>query len=241
MSAWTAFKHLLPRSRAWSMVKDRPLTQFLQGLTLSLDAYRAKLDTVWLDVFPQDTTQLVSWEKQWALRPGQLTEQERRDRLAAVWQERGAQGPEYIEDALQAQGFAVFVHEWWDLTAWGVPAPKDPRDHLLPVHGGTDTDGFLISNLINVLAVIDPIGAGEDWAQAGEDRAVAGYFAGYLNERETAVYVGGVEKHPFYLYIGGQTFPDTVTIPVSRRVEFERAVRAICPAQQWLVLRVEYV
>ena len=87
----------------------------------------------------------------------------------------------------------------------------------------------------------DPIGAGEPWAQAGEPRAVAGYFSGYLSEILGTAYVGGVERHPYYMYIGGATFPNTVDIPASRRTEFERLIRSICPEHLWIVLRVRYV
>lgn len=241
MGAFRLIKHLLPRSAPWAMYIDRQFTRFMDGSVQALDKFRTFVDLIWLDIFPQTSRELLSWEKQWALPPGTLTDQQRRDRLDAVWKAAGAQGPEYLEDTLTAAGFPVFAHPWWDVTAWGVLDPKDPRDHLLPAHGGTDVDGFLLGNLIYATQIINPIGAGEAFAEAGEPDAVAGFFSGYLSEIIGTVYVGGVERHPYYTYIGGETFPNTVDIPASRRTEFERLIRSIYPEHLWIVLRVRYI
>jgi hypothetical protein len=47
-------------------------------------------------------------------------------------------------------------------------------------------------------------------------------------------------KYPYFLYIGGQTFPDHANVPQSRRNEFETLCLKICPAQQWLGILVDY-
>jgi hypothetical protein len=240
-----AIRSLFPRSFAWNLVYERTLVQFVRGLVHGgLDPAQRNFDAIWDELDPKTTSlaRLADWERQFALgNASSLTEQERRDRLAAAWAAVGGQSPGYITDTLQAAGFPVYTHEWWDLTAWGFPDPKDPRDYLRAEFGGTDSDGYLIRSLIRTSRKVNEIGAGEAWAEAGEPRAIAGYFEKYLIENITYEYKGPESAHRFYLYIGGETFPDTVDIPLSRRGEFETLCRKICPAQQWLVLRVNYV
>ena len=139
-------KLLLPRARAWTTTVDRMFVRFLKGLALPFDDVRTYADRMWRDNFPQDTRFLLSWEKQFALPPGTLTDQERRDRLDGVWASTGGQSPSYITTTLQARGFPVFTHPWFDVQPWGVPLAKDPREYLLPEFGGTDVDGFLLAN-----------------------------------------------------------------------------------------------
>lgn len=242
MSVRETIKHLLPRSFQWNIVWDRDFKRLIEGLIPSLDLARTDLDKIWQDLFPQTTRDLDSWERHWALPTASaLTTQERRDRLAGVWASTGGQSPGYITDTLQANGFAVFTHEWWDITAHGYPQAKDPRDHLKAEFGGTDADGFLLVNRIRTSTKVDEIGAGEAWAEAGEARAIAGYFLEHAIGLVPYSYQGPESVHPYYLYIGGETFPNTVDIPVARREEFETLCLQICPGQQWLVLRVRYV
>lgn len=240
-------RHLLPKAVQWNLVYDRSFKKLIDGITPSFDAARANADQVWAELIPATTsfgtgTGLITWERQWALKASSvLTEQERRDRLAATWQALGGQSPGYITDTLQANGFPVYTHEWWVLNANNYPAARDPRDYLLPEFGGTDSDGLLIANIIRTTFPGAMIGAGEAWAQAGEARAIAGYFAEYATEFVGYSYVGPESLHPYYLYIGGETFPDVVSIPLERKEEFETLCRRICPGHLWLVLRVEYV
>lgn len=46
---------------------------------------------------------------------------------------------------------------------------------------------------------------------------------------------------PYFLYFGGATFPAKVDIFDYQRADFERLLLQICPAQQWLVVRVNYI
>ncbi len=48
-------------------------------------------------------------------------------------------------------------------------------------------------------------------------------------------------RWPFFLYIGGETFPDHAEVDETRRAEFERLLLKLRPAQQWVVTLVDYV
>ena len=82
---------------------------------------------------------------------------------------------------------------------------------------------------------------GESWAQLGEPRALMGYFDGYEDVANVDQYVGGEERHPFYLYISAETFPTTATISPGRSAELERLLLQICPAHLYLVILVSEV
>jgi hypothetical protein len=127
---------------------DKTLRQFFEGLSGAPQDVRDFLDLVWLDMFPQTTRELDQWEGQFALTAPVPTEQDRRDRLDARWAAQGGQSPRYLQDTLQARGFPVFVHEWWEP---GTEAPVDvkycttPRDpflYLAPTTGPISYDSL---------------------------------------------------------------------------------------------------
>ncbi len=241
--ALKTIRHLFPKSRQWNLVYARDFLDLMLGITPSLDDAANNADSLWDDLIPASASEsaITNWERQFALGASSaLSIAERRTRLEGVWASIGGQSPSYITLTLQSHGFPVFTHEWWDLAGNGYPVAKDPRDHLLPVHGGTDVDGILLVNNIRTSVKFGEIGAGEPFAEAGEPTAVAGYFDGYAISKVVHTYQGPETRHPYYLYIGGETFPDVVNIPVARQDEFESLCQKICPAQQWLVLRVRY-
>jgi len=148
------YQRLLPRARAFFFWQSgSQLRQFFEGLAgLPTDA-RAFVDLVWGDTQPADTRELSEWEEQFALPASGLSEADRRTRLDAEWKAVGGQSPRYLQDILQANGFNVFVHEWWELPViGGDPTPRDPRVYL------SDSDG-------PALAVL----CGEPEALCGED------------------------------------------------------------------------
>ena len=128
---------LLPRARAFFFWQSgSQLRQFFEGLAgLPADA-RAFVDLVWSDTQPADTRELTGWEEQFALVESGLTEADRRTRLDAAWSATGGQSPRYLQDVVQANGFSVFVHEWWDIPViGGDPTPRNPNTYL------SDSDG----------------------------------------------------------------------------------------------------
>lgn len=224
-------RHLLPTGRAWRLTVDKTLRRFFQGLSgVGADA-RAFVDDVYDDLHPQNTRALADWEDQFGLKPGGLTEQERRDRLDAAWKAVGGQDPRYIEDTLRAAGFDVYVHEWWVPGSSGPnPTKRDPNSVL----GVTD---------VYVLCGEPGIEAGEPGVQCGAQTTSNGYL---LTNRTLEPAGPGApvpadsSKWPYILYIGGETFPDQASVPAGRRQELEFLALQICPAQQWLGMLINY-
>lgn len=108
------FQHLLPKGRAWRITTAKNLRNFFEGLTGVGSEAKAFIDVVYEGSDPQKTIALTEWEAQFVLPNTNLTDGQRRDRLEATWKALGGQSPRYIQDTLQAAGFDVYVHEWWE-------------------------------------------------------------------------------------------------------------------------------
>ncbi len=265
------FKHLLPRARAWRITVDKQLREFFEGLSGTGSDVKAFFDLIWLDIFPETTRDIDAWEKEFGLSDPGLTEQERRDRLDATWKALGGQDPRYIQDTLRANGFDVFVHEWWEPGTEPAPGVKQcvtPRNPLLVLRREFATVQFFVEcgetlaqcgepsaeagngpepmgyPLVNKVFETEPdllTLCGEPLAACGEVDAECGNFATFTESLREYIIPLDTAKWPYFLYIGGQTFGQLAQVDPKRRDEFETLCLKICPTQQWLGIIVEYV
>lgn len=160
------FKHLLPHGKPWRLTIDRTLRKFFEGLSDIGASAKEYIDLVWLDIFPDTTREIPAWENQFGLPNTGLTEQERRDRLAATWRALGGQDPAYIQRVLRENGFDVYVHEWWvpgSEPAVGVKQCVTPVNPLL-----------LLRREFTQVTPGPYIHCGETLAQCGEAEAQCG-------------------------------------------------------------------
>lgn len=81
---------------------------------------------------------------------------------------------------------------------------------------------------------------GEAKMHAGEVDAECGNFGGFTSVPRNYVVPNDPAKWPYFLYIGGETFPDITNVLPSRKDEFETLCLKLCPAQQWLGILVNY-
>lgn len=261
--------HLLPDARAWRVTIDKQLRQFFEGLAAgAADPSKVFFDLVWRDIDPEYTRELTAWETQFGLPNTVTVEQERRDRLAATWKALGGQDPRYIQDTLQAAGFPVYVHEWWVPGTEPTPGTKaaatarDPNLYLnaggtalqyLSADGAPDMqDGDAIAQdgaatgpsgypLVSKILVptVTVLGDGSAGMVDGGPLAQDGSIFTSYAEKLYAV-PADPTKYPYFLYIGGATFPDHAVVSSARRNEFETLCLKICPSQQWLGILVDY-
>lgn len=272
------FQHLLPRSQTWSLTFNKTIRKFFQGLAAPLDdtdpaqSPKAAADAIFGDIFPPTTRQRPKWLTQFGIRPGPDDATDIQQ-LTAAWQAQGGQSPRYLQDTLQAAGFNVFVHEWWQE---GVPAFKqiccgdsraqcgeskalaasrsyrrfvrNPRNYTQQPKIGTVQCG-------DSKAVCTPTGPG--FSNQPQCNAFLANEPGYLVNSDlsrnapppipddTKIFRGSTgdwwpKYWPFFVYIGGQNFPDHASVPATRRAELQRLVLKLRPTHLWIVMLVDY-
>ncbi len=264
------FQHLLPNAKAWRLTVDKQLRQFFNGLTGIGSAFKSFVDLIWLDVFPKTTREISKWETEFGLQDSGINEQQRRDRLDATWKALGGQDPKYIQDTLQANGFDVYVHEWWEPGTEPDPGIKQcvtPRNPLLYIRrefavvsllvecgepdaqcgeafaqcgNSVDPKGYPLVNKIFETSPDIIPTCGEAIALCGEAEAICGNFIQFIETLKEYIVSNDPAKWPYFLYIGGSTFGDMATVDPKRKNEFEALCLKISPTQQWLAMLVEY-
>lgn len=259
------YKHLLPRGLAWSLTSvGKSLRKLFEGLSFSF--VRLYFDQIWLNIFPSTTEDVEGWNSNFGLPDFSLNEEESRVRLAARWQAQGGQNPRYIQDVLQGAGFNVFVHEWWepgseaDVGVSGCAVPRNPVELLKSsfelIVGCGSPVAYCGSSQAFCGATISPEGyilSNKDVTYKKDWFSFAGNVSSYCGSGTddfcgfTALESGGEtnltlnsSKWPFFLYIGGETFPELAEVDINRRAEFEELVLKIRPLQQWLGMLVVY-
>jgi hypothetical protein len=229
------YQHLLPTGQAWRTTVDKTLRRFFAGLSDAPQDVVNFADAVYLDAFPATTRELAEWEAEFGLEANPV-EATRRLNLAAEWAATGGQSPGYIQGVLQTAGFDVYIHEWWSS---GPPyVARDPNAYTeIPLIGeyqcasdgdwdqpqctGFDSNGTPLDGQpqCNAFLANDP-----------------GYLVNKdLSPRPPPPIPDGEEFWPFFMYVGGATFPNHATVDVSRRAEFERLILKLRPTHLWIV------
>jgi len=263
MDWFNIYTHLLPRSRAWALRPGSVLRQIVKGLTYFPNDVRREFDRIWLDIFPDTTRALTEWEQQWALPASTLTEAQRRSRLSAVWKATGGQSPKYLQDTLQAAGFPVFVHDWWE-PATDPPVARNPllwiRGDTAPLSGVNCGEaeaqageafavcgntvvvrGYLLVNKISTTRNAYTSVAGDASMYAGEAEAVCGEYTGFIFDYVKYNVPVESDKWPFMFYVGGEVFGELADVPTVRRLEFETLVLKLASTHLWGGIFINYV
>lgn len=267
MSMFDTIKHLLPRSRAWSIIVDKNLRKLFTALGEVFDDAIEFFDLIWFDMFPATTRHLTQWEAQFGIIRDGLTEQERRDRLAALWSARGGQDPRYIQDTLQAAGFNVYVHEWWDLPRTDPPTVRNPFDYLSGYQYCCGSDeahcgdtrmicgnyepapGDMLVNKLYTTRANYVCCCGDPSMLCGNTEhplypqgipTLCGANSGVLFERVEYPIPTDPADWPYIMYLGGETFGDFVSIDSTRKDEFEDLCLKICPTHLWIGLLISF-
>lgn len=232
------FAHLLPQAEAWRLTIAKQLRQFFAGLAGAPTDAVAFVDQVYGDIFPRTTRELNEWERQFGLPLTDMTSAPAvvtgRIALAAEWAATGGQSPHYIQGVLQAAGFSVYVHEWWSsgppyvardprlyteqprIGLWqctGDGEPSQPQCSDFPTQ--PQCNSFL-ANDTHYLVNLD------------------------LTLRPPPRVPDDPTTWPYFMYVGGETFPDHATVDITRRAEFERLLLKLRPTQNWIVTLVDY-
>lgn len=270
MVMFKALQHLLPNARAWRTTSEKALRRFLVGLAESADDVREYFGRVYAELWPSSTGSIPEWEDQLGLPPSRITEAQRRERLDGAWKALGGQDPAYIQRVLRANGFDVYVHEWWEPGTQppvGAHQCVTPRNPLLYIRRSTAPRvqlaacGYSATTCGNISAIcgngVEPAGyplvnkvqtsrktysasCGNVSTSCGNAPATCGNFDGYRLDVVDYLVPLDSTKWPHFLYVGGQTFPEFATVDVDRRNEFEALCLKICPTHVWIGVLVKY-
>lgn len=227
-------KHLLPRTKTWSLPFGSTIRQFFQGLADGLvEPARAFIDGVWEQMFPDTTDELVEWEQELGCL-GSGTEAQRRLALAAEWQATGGQSPRYLQDVIQAAGFEVYYHGWWDPVEEEV---RDPHDYTETAHSGTAQCHGTVDSIQDQCADVDTDNPPRcDFFLANEIHYIVNES---LDRMAPPPLPDDSARYRYFIYWCGQTFGTNAVVPDDRMLELKRLLLKMCPAHLWLVLLTE--
>jgi hypothetical protein len=233
---------LLPKSRAFRIdVPGKKLYGFATGIGAVLKIVHDFLSEIFLDLIPRTTTKALLWSQHFGY-PQAVSS----TALEAEWADGGGQSPETIQNRLQAAGFNVWVHEWWQAGVSPVTA-RNPIPYIDVLYSIDATHFQSGSNLLvnrqeealKNYAVqcgdgtqCEPYrGDGED-VQCGEWNGLFLYERGYVVEDDADLY-------PFYWYVCGETWPDAAFVSDSQLDELKRLIYKFKPIHTRVVLIVD--
>jgi hypothetical protein len=222
-------QHLLPRTKTWSLVKDRPLRQLFDGIGDGLlTPAKGNVDGVWSELDPETTESLTDWENQFGIwEAGE--EADRRAAIAAEWSDRGGQSPRHLQDIIQAHGFDIYIHGWRASNG----SVRDPRDYAaLP---------FIGQYQCGRASVV--CRARTDFNVPRCNRFLVrspGYIVNEcLDFRPPPPIPTDSYYWRYFIYWGGETFGTSAEIPAARLLELKRLLIKHCPGHLWIVLMQE--
>jgi len=240
-------QHLLPDGRAWAPLDRGPLGRQLEHLLKGLmtggpERARGALDAVWPEQFGATTTQLEEWEQELGIFP-RSSEADRRADIADELRVEdaaleGGQSPGYLQEKLRARGFDVYVHEWWSS---GPPyVARDPRDYaIMPPRGSVQCAAFgpTQPQCAGFIAPGVPV-PGQH--QCNDLMTTKPNYLVNKTGRNPPPIPDDPARWPYFLYVGGETFPDPAFVTGSRRDEFERLILKWRPTHLWIVMLINF-
>ncbi len=226
----SVLRRLLPTGRAWRLLPGKKLDQVIEGLSGIGESAREYGGESYFDFFPAKTRELEEWEAFYGLSPtSDDDESDRRAALAAEWKATGGQSKAYIEGVLRTAGYDVWLHEWWSS-----PSPyvaRDPRDYADPLFLGT-------------------VQCGEPLALCGEPDALCNAFTAVvpnywanlsLNPTSPPGLPSDPARWPYFIYVGGETFPDPASVAATRLPGLRRLIQKLKPSQNWVLILITSV
>jgi len=224
------FDRLLPRSRAWSLVYDRTLRRFFEGIATLPETIKDHVDSVFLEAFPQETTNFFDWSLQFGS-PEDLDA----EGLEGEWAAFGAQDPQYFQDIIQAAGFEnLYVHEW------PVPA-SDPVESRNPIPL-VPSSRVLVNDIVSVEKAYRWQSGGSDGEQSRSDNSIRfGDYTGW--ELRSKVYPCRdiPAEYVHYFYLCGPIWPQYGIVLKSELRKLMRLIYKLKPMHLRCVLRVQVV
>lgn len=100
--------------------------------------------------------------------------------------------------------------------------------------------GYPLVNKVTISRTTFVARCGASGTRCGTVGARCGHTVAYYDQTKVYELPTDPLKFPFFVYVGGQTFPDFATVPAARRDEFERMLLKYRPAHLWVGVLVSY-
>lgn len=217
---------LLARGHALTLVVNKRLTQYIQGLADGApQSFKDFSAQIWFDLFPQTTNDVQLWAEQFGLFPSN-NDQTQRQNIEAAWKSSGGQGIDYFQSVIDAAGFDVTVHPSLD------PVTETYRDPL---------------SVLDQSQNIGQIQAGSADAYAGGELAYAANLQGQIADhivnldltfRPQPPIPTDPATWPFWIYVGGPNFLETAYVPAEREFEFQTLILSLFPGHYWIGYKI---
>lgn len=246
---------LLPKGRAFRLPFENDLYKFHQAQAKEperiCDFYIDVRDSGIPPNVPSDA--LDDWETFLGLLTNtNLTDAERNERALGKLTAVGGQGPDYIQDQLQAAGFPVFVYENNPISGARtyITLSGDTGIESNDFLSGDFTDRLNPETVPGDLLANPPIWKTEkDYigCQSNDTNVESGDFlSGEFTETlliEFEYQISAISAtFIFYWFIAGSGgIFDTVDLPADRQTDFESLVFQLKPAHTWVIANVNYI
>ena len=127
------YRSLLPKGEGFRLTNiGKKLTLFFESLSLFPSRVQSFIDLAVIDnIDPNKTNLLEEFEEMYGLSKVGLTDEDRRQQIAATIAAVGGQSPRYLTDILQVLGFPLYVFDWW--VSEGNVSPPIARNPFLYV------------------------------------------------------------------------------------------------------------
>lgn len=226
-------QHLLPRTKTWSLPYGSTIRKYCQGLADGLvDPAREFIDGVWDQMWPATTDELAEWEQELGCL-GAGTVAQRRLSLAAELRATGGQSGYYIQSIVQAAGFDVYFHGWWDPVGAAV---RDPNNYTETAHSGTDQCHGTIDTIQDQCADVDTDTPPRcDFFLANDVHYVVNESLSRLAPPPLPTDTSLYRK---FIYWCGEEFGTYAVVDADRILELRRLLLKLCPGESWLIILV---
>lgn len=202
----------------------RPFRKFFEGLSDLPADIRDHIAGIIGDAFPRYTDRLADWSIQMGS-PTTMT----REALEAEQEADGAQSPGEFQHILQAAGFPVFVHEWWE------PGSEPPVLRVPETYIAIPPARVLTNDISTVQKRYrHQFGTRSQFKSNGSVRF--GTYNGYQFYTKSYPNPTTDAERTNYFYVCGETFPDPVSIDFAVFPELERLIYKYKPAHLRCVL-----
>lgn len=218
-------QNLLPHGNAWNLypVHKNFFKIFDAFETVLVQEYNEKIDQIFLDLIPAFSTKLAEWASSFnILITSSTSKTDLINSLEAEWARNKSITAADLQATLRQAGFSVYVHDVGSKSL-------DPRTLV----GGQQTfaqwgDPDLVWGSNNAywgrMKITEPSQVLVNKTGQGLDYVVP----------------DNSDYWPFFVYIGGETFPNRITLDIDRKNEFERLVLKHKAAYVWAALLIDW-